>query len=206
MSRSSRRRAALSAWVAAGSVALSVTGALPGAGLTPHAADSPGESGSAQALDLTAVVLDVTAVVLDVSAEVESLDGLRADRSTPTTRTVILTSDVLFAFDSADLTPEAIASLEVVASELRAGDLTGVVQIDGHTDDQGSDALNLDLSQRRAASVAAVLTPLLADLPVELKTQGFGETQPRVPNLDATGQPIPENQARNRRVEISTAA
>lgn len=205
MSPSNRRRAALAACVAAGSVALSVTGALPGAGLTPHAAD-PGESGSPQVLDLTADVLDISAVVLDVAAEVESLDGLRADRSTPTTRTVILTSDVLFAFGSADLTPEAIASLEVVASELRAGDLTGVVQIDGHTDDQGSDALNLDLSQRRAASVAAVLTPLLADLPVELKTQGFGETQPRVPNLDATGQPIPENQARNRRVEISTAA
>ena len=199
MSRSSRRRAARTAWVVAGSVALSVMGALPGAGLTPHAADPAGESGSAQ-------VLDITAVVVDISAEVESLDGLRADRSTPTTRTVILTSDVLFAFNSADLTPEAIASLEVVASELRAGDLTGVVQIDGHTDDQGSDALNLDLSQRRAASVAAVLTPLLADLPVELKTQGFGETQPRVPNLDTTGQPIPENQARNRRVEISTTA
>jgi len=199
MSRSSRRRAARTAWVAAGSVAVSVMGALPGAGLTPHAADPAGESGSAQ-------VLDITAVVVDISAEVESLDGLRADRSTPTTRTVILTSDVLFAFNSADLTPEAITSLEALAGELHAEDLTGVVQIDGHTDDQGSDALNLDLSQRRAASVAAVLTPLLADLPVELKAQGFGETRPRVPNLDANGQPIPENQARNRRVEISTAA
>jgi outer membrane protein OmpA-like peptidoglycan-associated protein len=196
MSRSSRSRAARTAWVAAGSVALSVTGVLPGAGLTLNTAD-PDESGSAQ-------VLDLTAEVVDISAEVESLDGLRADRSTPTTRTVILTSDVLFAFNSADLTPEAIASLEMVADELRADDLAGLVQIDGHTDDQGSDALNLDLSQRRATSVAAVLTPLLADLPVELTTQGFGETRPRVPNLDATGQPIPENQARNRRVEIST--
>ena len=84
-------------------------------------------------------------------------------------------------------------------------DISGEVEsIDAHIDDQGRDALNPDLSRRRAESVAAVLGPLVAAGDITLVTQGLGEDHPRVANQDADGNPMPENQRRNRRVEIAT--
>lgn len=55
-------------------------------------------------------------MVLDISGEVESIDGMRADRATPATQTVIPTSDVLFALDSADRGPQAQATLAALAT------------------------------------------------------------------------------------------
>ena len=83
---------------------------------------------------------------------------------------------------------------------------TGAARVDGHTDDQSGDAFNLDLSRRRADAVAGVLGPALSGASVELVTQGHGEARPRVPNLDPDGNPISENRARNRRVEITTSS
>jgi OOP family OmpA-OmpF porin len=69
------------------------------------------------------------------------------------------------------------------------------VLIEGHTDDQGSESHNLDLSSRRAQSVARWLSQngLRQDL---LAARGFGKTKPAVPNTTSA------NRARNRRVEI----
>ena len=83
-------------------------------------------------------------------------------------------------------------------------DISGEVEsIDGYIDDQRRDALNPDLSRRRAESVAAVLGPLVAAGDIPLVTQGLGEDHPRVVNQDADGNPMPENQRRNRRVEFT---
>ena len=35
-----------------------------------------------------------------------------------------------------------------------------------------------------------------------MKASGYSDTKPKVPNLDQNGQPIPENRATNRRIEI----
>lgn len=145
---------------------------------------------------------DAVGVVEDLYFVVESLDGTQTVERAETEVTVTLTSDVLFALDESELTTEARDRLASVADQIRADGAGGVIAIAGHTDDQGSDAYNQDLSERRADSVRAALAGLLSDLDVTFETTGHGESQPRVPNV-VDGQPDEENRAKNRRVEIS---
>jgi outer membrane protein OmpA-like peptidoglycan-associated protein len=145
---------------------------------------------------------DAVGVVEDLVFFVESLDGSESVERQDTEVTVILTSDVLFALDEADLTAEAQDRLASVAEQIRAEGAGGVITIAGHTDDQGSDSYNQDLSERRASSVRAALADLLSDVDVQFETAGYGESEPRVPNI-VDGEPSEENRAKNRRVEIT---
>jgi outer membrane protein OmpA-like peptidoglycan-associated protein len=65
----------------------------------------------------------------------------------------------------------------------------------GHTDDTGRDAYNMDLSQRRAQSVAGILTAAGVN-GNRIVATGRGETQPIAANT------TPQGRAQNRRVEI----
>jgi outer membrane protein OmpA-like peptidoglycan-associated protein len=145
---------------------------------------------------------DAVGVVEDLVFFVESLDGTQSEERADTEVTVTLTSDVLFALDEADLTAEARGRLASVAEQIRTEGAGGVISIAGHTDDQGSDSYNQDLSERRAESVRAALAELLSDVDVEFETAGHGESEPRVPNI-VDGEPSEENRAKNRRVEIT---
>jgi outer membrane protein OmpA-like peptidoglycan-associated protein len=69
------------------------------------------------------------------------------------------------------------------------------VRVEGHTDDKGKDAYNLDLSQRRADEVAAYLVSS-GIAPERLEAVGYGETKPKVPNTNK------KSRATNRRVEF----
>lgn len=144
---------------------------------------------------------DATAPVEDIVAVVESLDGTQSEARDGQSVTVALTSDVLFAFDKADLTGQAHARLRAVAEQLRAESAGGVIKIQGHTDDQGSEGYNDELSRRRAEAVRAALVELLAGEDRTLRAVGYGERRPRVPNV-VDGKPSEENRAKNRRVEI----
>lgn len=110
---------------------------------------------------------------------------------------VIVLSDlghVLFAFDSAELTPGAMGVLDQVVGKLKGADVLAAM-VDGHTDSVGSDAYNQDLSERRAASVVDYL--ISQGVPADkLGSQGFGESRPVVDNDTDDGR------AQNRRVEI----
>ena len=70
------------------------------------------------------------------------------------------------------------------------------VKIVGHTDSDGDDAKNMDLSKRRAASVKAELVKSFGVNGDRLETDGLGETQPVAKNDS------PVNKALNRRVEF----
>jgi len=70
-----------------------------------------------------------------------------------------------------------------------------IVEIAGHTDSMGRAAYNQDLSQRRAAAVAARLTDELGVDPERVRSAGYGEEQPVASNATAEGR------AANRRVE-----
>ena len=70
------------------------------------------------------------------------------------------------------------------------------IQIDGHTDSQGNDAYNQDLSDRRAASVKAYLVGKGIS-ESRLNSKGYGETTPVADNNTAKGR------AENRRVEMT---
>jgi outer membrane protein OmpA-like peptidoglycan-associated protein len=145
---------------------------------------------------------DAVGVVEDLYFIVESLDGSETVEREETQVTVTLTSDVLFALDKADLTGEARDRLASVADQIRTDGAGGVITIAGHTDDQGSDSYNQDLSERRAASVRAELAEQLSGAGVSFETTGYGESEPRVPNI-VDGQPSEDNRAKNRRVEIT---
>ena len=105
------------------------------------------------------------------------------------------TQGILFETGKAELRPESRPVLKDIAATMKKyGDLK--ILIEGHTDNVGSAASNLTLSDQRAAAVKAAL---VADFGVEgarLTTRGFGDTKPSAPNATQAGR------AQNRRVEI----
>ncbi|KVO24210.1 hypothetical protein WL51_15595 [Burkholderia ubonensis] len=107
---------------------------------------------------------------------------------------VNLSSDALFAFGSATLTPAARATLDKLTSQQGDPHFTRVA-VTGHTDAVGSDTSNLQLSQQRADAVAGYLRErgLRADTFV---VTGRGKADPVASNATAEGR------AGNRRVEI----
>jgi hypothetical protein len=98
-------------------------------------------------------------------------------------------TDTLFATDSARLTANGRARLE---SLFRNQGAFGYA-IYGHTDSRASDAYNMDLSKRRAQSVANVARAVGANVE---RVEWHGERQPRATNSTAAGM------QQNRRVEI----
>lgn len=111
-----------------------------------------------------------------------------------------LDANVLFELDSAEIGPEGAASVQRVAALLVAlGSPRALVE--GHTDHLGGEAYNLDLSQRRAEAVRALLVG--ADVPDDaLEVRGAGEAEPLQPGTHADGSDDPAARQLNRRVEI----
>jgi outer membrane protein OmpA-like peptidoglycan-associated protein len=103
-------------------------------------------------------------------------------------------SDVLFEFDKANLKPGSARSLSKVAEFLRENPQRKVT-IEGYTDNIGSDAYNIELSQRRADSVRDFLVQngISAD---RITARGLGEEYPVASNATEVGR------QENRRVQI----
>jgi len=112
-----------------------------------------------------------------------------------------LPADVLFDFDKADIRPDAAAALAKAAVILRAHP-GGHVRVEGHTDNKGTHALNLALSQRRAQAVVAWLREREGLGQVGFQIHGFAETRPVAPNARPDGSDNPAGRQQNRRVEI----
>ena len=130
--------------------------------------------------------------VVPLQRRIVAFDG-QTTRSEGPDAVVSLDADIFFDFDSADLNDQSREALDALAQEIVDRQPTGTVTVTGHTDSTGTDAYNLDLSQRRADAVAAALTDT-TDL--DVVTAGEGERQPVAPNDTDTGR------RRNRRVEI----
>lgn len=109
--------------------------------------------------------------------------------------TLNMPSSITFALNSADLNAQFYSALEGVALVLKEYNKT-VVEIAGHTDSSGSDAYNLQLSQRRAQAVAGYLTGQGVKTE-RLITVGAGEAYPIASNDTEQGR------AANRRVELT---
>lgn len=122
-------------------------------------------------------------------------------RITDTSTIVELASDALFAFDSAELSPEATSSLVKTADLIRAGG-PGEVAIVGHTDAKGDDAYNQRLSERRARAVANWMKEQVGVRLRSFAVSGKGETTPVAPNVKSDSSDDPSGRARNRRVEV----
>ncbi|HVG60240.1 MAG TPA: OmpA family protein [Hyalangium sp.] len=102
---------------------------------------------------------------------------------------------VQFGFNEASLTSEAQGRLSELADCIKETKVTGRITLEGHADERGTEEYNLQLSNRRAASVKRYLTTL--GIPARnLEAVGYGETRPvnSASDEEAWGQ--------NRRVEF----
>ena len=116
-------------------------------------------------------------------------------RSKLLTEGKLVTRGILFDVNSDQIKPESYGTLKEIAKVLQ--DNKDVrVKIVGHTDSDGSDELNLDLSKRRSASVKTALAKEFGIDIARMENDGKGETEPVSDNN------TPEGKANNRRVEF----
>jgi len=102
-------------------------------------------------------------------------------------------------FDTAawDVTPDQFGRLAAIGKAVGQAiqrNPNEVFLVEGYTDAVGSDVDNLSLSDRRAQSIAAILTKSFGVPPENLTTQGYGKQYPRVRTLEASRE--------NRRVTV----
>jgi len=103
--------------------------------------------------------------------------------------------EILFEYNSAEISPKAVPALVALGNALSRQDLKGsVFFINGHTDAAGSADYNQSLSQRRANSVRRVLIEQYKLAPDTLIAVGFGKEQ-----LKNSGNPLADE---NRRVQV----
>ena len=129
------------------------------------------------------------------------MSNLRLAVGAPDARKKILeqnkwvTHGILFDVNSDKIKPGSYGTLKEMANVLKEyTDLK--VKIVGHTDADGTDAANLDLSKKRAAAVKDMLVKEFGIDAGRMETDGKGETEP-IDNNDA-----PAGKANNRRVEF----
>ena len=123
--------------------------------------------------------------------------GVSVTRTGPNGENITLNmpGNITFAVNSADISASFYPVLDSVGLVLKEFDKT-MVEVAGHTDSDGSDAYNQQLSERRANSVVAYLVSrgTRGDRFIAV---GAGESRPIASNA------TPEGKAQNRRVEIT---
>ncbi|MDR2734231.1 MAG: OmpA family protein [Spirochaetota bacterium] len=107
---------------------------------------------------------------------------------------VVILGDVHFAKNSAELAPEA--KKEVMNYKGRLQGVDNPILVEGFTDNSGTVAFNLDLSQKRAQAVAKLIVDVLGVDSSRVTAKGFGVENPAFPNTTE------ENRIKNRRVEV----
>ena len=106
---------------------------------------------------------------------------------------IVIKGVIHFGTDNAEIKPDGQQLLDEVADVLAKNPQIRLVRVEGHTDNRGNADHNLALSKARAAAVVVYLVHQGID-PARLESEGYGATQPLVPNL------TPSSRARNRRV------
>jgi outer membrane protein OmpA-like peptidoglycan-associated protein len=129
------------------------------------------------------------------------ISNLKITTASPDMRSKLLTEGKLVSygiyFDSGKdvVKPESYGSVKEIAAVLTENPAVKIMIV-GHTDSDGDDAMNLDLSKRRAASVKNYLVKEFGISADRITTDGKGESVPLMPNSST------ENKAKNRRVEF----
>ena len=105
-----------------------------------------------------------------------------------------VTNNILFETGKATLKPESMEEIQKVADYMKKNP-SARFEVQGHTDNQGSDAVNDPLSQQRAQAVVDALEKLGCD-PFNMRAVGKGSHEPVADNKTDAGR------AKNRRVEF----
>jgi OOP family OmpA-OmpF porin len=116
-------------------------------------------------------------------------------RSKLLTEGKLISYGIYFDVNKDVVKPESYPSIKEIASILKDNPTVNI-KIVGHTDSDGDDKSNLDLSKRRAASVKNVLIKDFSIDAARIETDGKGESEPIAKNDSAV------NKALNRRVEF----
>ena len=111
---------------------------------------------------------------------------------------ITFNSALLFKINSSVLSDSAKASLDKVATVFDSYPKTNIL-VEGHTDDTGTDAYNMTLSEQRAEAVSSYLESK-GVRKKRFTIKWYGESQPKYPNTTE------ENRALNRRVELAIVA
>jgi outer membrane protein OmpA-like peptidoglycan-associated protein len=116
--------------------------------------------------------------------------------SLPVPRAVV-TLNVLFPPSSESIPSASYAEIDKLGTVLSWPQYTDYrVQLEGHTDNQGSERKNQALSEKRVQSIKAYLTQHFHIAPERVRTVGYGASKPIAPN------DTPEGRSQNRRVEV----
>ena len=132
----------------------------------------------------------------------ETYNGNEDDDGCPDRGRVVVTDGKLeildkiyFEYNKATIKSQSFPILDAIVATLEGNPGIALIEIQGHTDERGSDSYNLELSDKRAASVRTYVTDHGIDAS-RLQSQGYGETQP----LEAKSNEAAW--AKNRRVEF----
>jgi OOP family OmpA-OmpF porin len=135
--------------------------------------------------------------------EPEPVKVVAVETPKPVTKVVekiTLSGNLLFDFDSSELTEDAKAVIDERIYAIRSqgeAKLTSIMKIEGHTDSTGPEAYNQKLSERRAQAVADyIMTNTHRISADEMKVIGMGESDPVASNDTRDGR------AQNRRVVV----
>lgn len=120
--------------------------------------------------------------------------GVSVTKNADNTITLNMPGDITFKSGKSDLQTNFIPVLNSVAKVLKEYNKTTIV-VSGHTDNTGSESVNLPLSQQRALSVANYLSSK-GVAASRFQTKGYGSKQPVASNK------TPAGRAQNRRVVI----
>ncbi|WP_167199445.1 OmpA family protein [Brevibacterium pigmentatum] len=138
-------------------------------------------------------IVELEPEIYDLDKGIEDVETTKASGGDTV---VTLDTDILFDFDSSELSDTAKKKIKELVKDLPTD---SEITVGGHTDSKGADDYNKKLSEDRAKAVAEVLTSENSDLDVAAK--GFGESEP-VESNEKNGKDDPEGRAKNRRVEI----
>lgn len=139
--------------------------------------------------------------VLDKDDQCPDVAGTVANKGCPEVSVEIIkqlndySKTILFDLGKSSIRKESYSVLQNIADIMKEYP-NAKFEVEGHTDSQGSDALNMKLSDSRAASVKDYLTTIGMDAN-RLTSVGYGESKPIASNATKAGR------QQNRRVEIS---
>jgi outer membrane protein OmpA-like peptidoglycan-associated protein len=129
------------------------------------------------------------------------LGNIKVARGFPDTRHKLVeegkfsTTGILFDVNSDKIKPTSYGAVKEIADVLQKFSSIKV-KVVGHTDSDGSDAANLELSKKRAAAVKQMLMNEFGIEESRIETEGKGETEPVADNKTKEGK------LQNRRVEF----
>lgn len=129
------------------------------------------------------------------------ISNLRVASGDPDTRNKLITegklvsNGILFNVNSSIIKPESYGVLKGIANVLKENNQVRVMIV-GHTDSDGADDANQELSLKRAIAIKHALSSDFKINDSRMETDGKGESEPLLPNSNSV------NKANNRRVEF----